>query len=258
MAGTQWDAELYDAKHAFVWEKARGLLAWLEPRNGERILDLGCGTGQLSAEIAASGAQVTGLDRSPEMVAEARKKFPALLFAVGDARALPFTEAFDAVFSNAMLHWIPEAQPVVEGISRALKPGGRFVAEFGGKGNVEKVVAALDQGLKALNLPGQGAHPWYYPGIAEYSALLERHGLEVRQASLFSRPTKLEDGKDGLANWIRMFCDSFLERVPQARRPDYLRAVEAAAEPTLWKSGHWELDYRRLRLAAAKALSPGP
>src|SRR5262249_38667571 len=161
MASAQWDAELYDAKHAFVWEKARGLLDWLAPQSGEQILDLGCGTGQLSAEIAASGAQVTGVDRSPEMVAEARKKFPALRFAVSDARALPFTEAFDAVFSNAALHWIPEARPVVEGISRTLKPGGRFVAEFGGKGNVERVVAAMEHGLEALNLPREGANPWY-------------------------------------------------------------------------------------------------
>jgi len=252
MASAQWDAELYDAKHAFVWEKARSLLAWLEPRSGEQILDLGCGTGQLSSEIAASGARVTGVDRSPEMVAEARKKFPALLFAVGDARALPFTEAFDAIFSNAMLHWIPEAEPVVQGISRALKPGGRFVAEFGGKRNVERVVVALEKGLEALNLPGEGANPWYYPSVAEYSALLEQHGLEVRQASLFSRPTKLEDGKDGLSAWIKMFCDSYLERVPRVRREDYLRAVEEAAEPSLWKSDHWELDYRRLRLSAAK------
>ena len=199
MARAQWDAELYDAKHAFVWEKARGLLDWLAPGNGERILDLGCGTGQLAAEIAARGAHVTGVDRSPEMVAEARKKFPALRFVVGDARALPFGEAFDAVFSNAALHWIPEALPVVQGISRALKPGGRFVAEFGGKGNVESVVAAMEYGLEALDLPRHGANPWYNPSIAEYSALLEKHGLEVRQASLFHRPTRLEDGKNGLA-----------------------------------------------------------
>jgi len=254
MAPAQWDAELYEAKHAFVWEKARDLLDWLAPVNGERILDLGCGTGQLSAEIAASGAQVTGVDRSPEMVAEARKKFPALRFAVSDARALPFIGAFDAVFSNAVLHWIPEALPVVQGISRALKSGGRFVAEFGGKGNVESVVAAMEYGLEVLNLPRLGANPWYYPSLAEYSALLEKHGLEVRQASLFRRPTRLEDGNNGLATWVRMFGDPFLKRVPQDRRHDYLRAVEAAAKPTLWKSDAWELDYRRLRLAAWKVV----
>jgi trans-aconitate methyltransferase len=253
MASAKWDAELYDAKHAFVWEKARGLLEWLVPRDGERILDLGCGTGQLSAEIAARGASVVGIDRSPEMVAEARKKFPALRFEVCDARALPFTQEFDVVFSNAALHWIRQAEEVVAGISRALKPGGRFVAEFGGKGNVENVVAALEQGLATLNISPEGANPWYYPSIAEYSFLLEQHGLEVRQATLFDRPTKLEDGEVGFATWVTMFGESFLKRVPEARRNDYLRAAEAAARPDLWKSDHWELDYRRLRLAAWKA-----
>ena len=255
MASAKWDAGLYDAKHAFVWEKARGLLEWLAPREGERILDVGCGTGQLSAEIAASGARVVGVDRSPDMVTEARKKFPALHFEVCDARALPFQEEFDAVFSNAALHWIPQAEQVVAGISRSLKFGGRFIAEFGGQGNVQNVVAALEQGLADLNISVDGANPWYYPSIAEYSALLEQHGLEVRQAILFDRPTQLDDGELGLVNWIAMFCESFVSRVPQERRADYLHAVEAAARQTLWKSDRWELDYRRLRLQAAKSAS---
>lgn len=253
MAHAKWDASLYDAKHAFVWQKARGLLEWLTPRDGERILDLGCGTGQLSAEIASSGASVVGLDRSPDMVAEARKKFPALRFEVCDARSLPFHEEFDAVFSNAALHWIPQAEQVIDGVSRALKPGGRFIAEFGGKRNVQNVIAALERGLNELNVPSDGSNPWYYPSVAEYASLLEKHGLEVRQAILFDRPTKLEDGALGLANWIEMFCESFIRRVPEAMRDSYLRAVEAAARPALWKNDHWELDYRRLRLAAWKA-----
>jgi trans-aconitate 2-methyltransferase len=258
MGRAKWNAELYDAKHAFVWEKARGLLEWLAPRTAERILDVGCGTGQLSAEIAASGAYVVAVDRSPEMVAEARRKFPQLHFKVCDARALPFAQEFDAVFSNAALHWIPQAELVVDGISQALKPGGRFVAEFGGKGNVQNVVAALQQGLIALHIPPEEANPWYNPSVAEYSSLLEQHGLEVRQAILFDRPTKLEDGKDGLVNWVTMFCESFFARIPESRRHDYLRAVEAAARPNLWKSDHWELDYRRLRFAAWKVKTQGP
>jgi trans-aconitate methyltransferase len=253
MASAKWDARLYDAKHAFVWEKARGLLEWLAPHAGERIVDLGCGTGQLSAEIAVSGAQVVGVDRSPEMISEARKKFPELHFEVCDARALPFAQEFDAAFSNAALHWIREAEEVVAAISHALKPGGRLVAEFGGKGNVRQVVAALERGLTALNISPEGANPWYNPSIAEYSSLLGKFGLDVRQAILFDRPTALEDGEGGLATWITMFGESFLKRVPEAQRNDYFRAVEAAARPALWKSDHWELDYRRLRLAAWKA-----
>jgi trans-aconitate methyltransferase len=249
----KWNATLYDAKHAFVWEKARGLLEWLASQKGERILDLGCGTGQLSAEIAATGAEVVGVDRSAEMIAEARGKFPSLCFEVCDARALPFANEFDAVFSNAALHWIPQAEQVVAGIARALKPGGRFVAEFGGIGNVRHVVAALERALAELGVSPEGANPWYYPSIAEYSNLLERCDLEVRQALLFDRPTQLEDGERGLEIWINMFGEPFLRRVPEAQRAHFLRAVEQVARPALWKSEHWELDYRRLRLAAWKS-----
>jgi trans-aconitate 2-methyltransferase len=249
----KWDPTLYDAKHAFVWEKARALVEWLAPEKGERILDLGCGTGQLSAEIAACGCEVVGVDRSREMIAEARNKFPVLRFEVCDARFMPFENEFDAVFSNAALHWIPQAEQVVAGVARALRPAGRFVAEFGGQGNVHHLVQALEKGLAEIGASPEAANPWYYPSIAEYSALLEKHGLEVRQAILFDRPTKLEDGERGLATWINMFGQSFLERVSGAQRNGYLSAVENAARPRLWKSGHWELDYRRLRLAAWKS-----
>jgi len=133
-----------------------------------------------------------------------------------------------------------------------LRPGGRFVAEFGGKGNVHNVMRALDAALAQLGISPDGANPWYYPSIAEYSALLEQHGLEVREAALFDRPTKLEDGQRGFANWITMFCGSFLDRVPEAKRTDFLHAAEQAARAALWKTDHWELDYRRLRIAAWK------
>jgi ubiquinone/menaquinone biosynthesis C-methylase UbiE len=252
MADTNWDAALYETRHAFVWEKARSLAKLLDPQPGERILDLGCGTGQLTSEIAAHGTVVVGVDRSSQMIEEARKNFPSLEFVVGDARALPFSEEFDAVFSNAVLHWIPEAEQAVAGIARALKPGGRFVAEFGGQGNIAHLEAALENALAQMGAPASGVSPWYYPSIAEYSGLLEKHALEVRQAILFERPTKLEDGERGLANWIAMFGESFCQRVPE-RRADYLRAVEDLARPALWKSDHWEVDYRRLRLVAQKS-----
>lgn len=252
-----WSADLYDAKHSFVWEKGRDLLQWLVPERGERILDLGCGTGQLTSEIALSGAEVLGIDRSPDMIAEARRKFPTLRFEVADARHLSFTNEFDAVFSNAALHWIPEAASVAARIARSLKPGGRFVAEFGGSGNVRRVVAALEKSLLSFGVPAEGVNPWYYPSIAEYSALLEKHGIEVCRALLFDRPTKLEDGERGLAIWVQMFCGSYLQRVPETKREDYLLTVEEAARPNLWKSDHWELDYRRLRVAAWKSADPG-
>jgi trans-aconitate methyltransferase len=253
MAAGKWNAGLYDAKHAFVWEKAKGAVELLAAKSGERILDLGCGTGMLTAEIAACGAHVVGVDRSAEMIDEARKKFPAIQFEVCDARALPFSDEFDAVFSNAALHWIPEAELVIQGVACALKPGGRFVAEFGGKGNVQHVVISIETALAEFGISTDGANPWYYPSVAEYASLLEKHSLEVREAALFERPTKLEDGERGLELWITMFGETFLQRVPPNQRNNFLRAVERAARSTLWKGDHWELDYRRLRIAAWKA-----
>ncbi|HEY6130230.1 MAG TPA: methyltransferase domain-containing protein [Candidatus Acidoferrum sp.] len=252
MPAKNWDPSLYDAKHSFVSAKAKGLVQVLAARPGEQVLDLGCGTGTLTAEIASSGAEVLGVDRSAEMIAEARKKFPDLRFEVCDARSLPFAARFDAVFSNAALHWIPEAEPVVQGIARALRSGGRFVAEFGGKGNIQNLVMALESALSELQISAQGANPWFYPSIATYAAILEKHGLEVCEAVLFERPTELEDGDRGLATWITMFAASFLERVPKPRRLEFIQTTERLARATLWKTDHWELDYRRLRIFARK------
>jgi SAM-dependent methyltransferase len=143
----KWDASLYEAKHSFVWERGADLLELLAAQPGERILDLGCGTGHLTARIAEAGADVVGLDSSPEMIAEAKRNFPALEFIVGDAREFRFEKPFDAVFSNAMLHWVLEPESVVQSIGEALKTGGRFVAELGGQGNVERVVFPDDRGI---------------------------------------------------------------------------------------------------------------
>jgi ubiquinone/menaquinone biosynthesis C-methylase UbiE len=142
---TKWDAGLYDEKHSFVWKMADGLLELLEARRDEHILDIGCGTGHLTAKIAATGAKVTGIDRSPEMIRQAREGHPAIRFEVADATNVPFQGSFDAVFSNATLHWIKEPETVVREISRLLRPGGRFVAEFGGHGNIAVLVAAAER-----------------------------------------------------------------------------------------------------------------
>jgi trans-aconitate methyltransferase len=250
--GSQWNAELYDDKHSFVWKMAAGLLELLEAKPGERILDLGCGTGHLSGQIAATGAKVVGVDRSPDMIGEAREKYPALQFEVMDAREIAFAEPFDAVFSNATLHWIKEPEKVIVGIAKALRPGGRFVAEFGGKGNVGELVGAIGRAWRRLGLPGPAPDPWYYPSIGEYSGLLEKHGLEVTYATLFERPTALEDGERGLRNWMEMFGGSFLEKLSGDQRERALAAVEQEARPALLREGRWVLDYRRLRVVARK------
>ncbi len=160
----KWDAGLYNDKHSFVWKMASGVLELLEPKVNEHILDVGCGTGHLTAKIAASGAQVTGIDRSPEMIREARKAYPAIRFEVLDAREIDLPEKFDAVFSNATLHWISEPERAIAGISAVLRQGGRFVTEFGGKGNNAGLVAAAEIAWAKLQPGIPLPNPWYYPG----------------------------------------------------------------------------------------------
>jgi SAM-dependent methyltransferase len=247
-APARWDAARYQDKHSFVWRYGASLLELLAPQAGERILDVGCGTGQLTAEIAQSGAQVTGLDNSAGMLAEARKNFPGLAFVLGDAAAFDFPESFDAVFSNAALHWVKNANGAAASIARALRPGGRFVAEFGGRGNIASVLAAL----RILLGPGADEQsPWYYPGIAEYSAVLERHGLEVRNASLFDRPTPLE-GENGLDHWLRMFGQTYLGKLSPQQGDGMVRRLEELLRPALYSDGIWTVDYRRLRVVAIR------
>ncbi len=243
-----WDAARYQDKHSFVWRFGANLLELLDPRRGERILDVGCGTGQLTAEIARYGAQVVGLDNSAEMLADARKNFPELSFVLSDASQFDFPESFDAVFSNAALHWAKNAEGAAASIARALRPGGRFVAEFGGKGNIATVQAAL---RAVLGSSADEQSPWYYPSIGDYSAILERHGLEVRNASLFDRPTPL-DGEDGMDHWLRMFGQTYLRQFPPDRASDIVHRLVHELRTALYRDRVWTVDYRRLRLVAIR------
>jgi trans-aconitate methyltransferase len=246
----RWDAGLYDGRHGFVWRHGESLVELLTPRPGERVLDLGCGTGHLTARLAEAGAVVVGLDRSAEMLHQARAAYPHLAFVEGDARTFSFAEPFDAVFSNAALHWVRPPEAVAERVAAALKPDGRFVAELGGRGNVRTIAQALRAAAERLGLPVV-APDWYFPGVAEYATLLEAVGLEVRFAVLFDRPTPLE-GDAGLRRWVEMFAGAALGAVPAERRDDFFRAVEDAARPTLCRDGAWSADYRRLRVVAAR------
>ena len=194
-----------------------------------------------------------GVDQSEEMIAQARKKYPELRFEIADARALEFEGEFDAVFSNAVLHWIPEADQVIAGVARALKRGGRFVAEFGGKGNIRRLVKGFHRAFAALGMrEPKGVAPWFYPSVTEYAVLLEKRGLELREASLYERPTVLEDGERGLENWIRVFRRGSLEKMGDENSAKWMREVERQCRAELFKNESWELDYRRLRIAAVR------
>jgi trans-aconitate 2-methyltransferase len=187
------------------------------------------------------------------MVAAAQAAYPKLKFDVVDARTLNFYETFDAVFSNATLHWIHEPELVLRGIFKALRPGGRFVAELGGKNNIRAMQEAFDDALVELGAarPGE-VQPWYYPSVSEYAQLAEKHGFEVRMIRLFDRPTPLADGEAGLRNWIVMFGGDYLAKAGVTKREEFLRSVEDKLRPQLFRDGQWCADYRRLRLAAFK------
>jgi trans-aconitate methyltransferase len=250
-----WNPDLYQSSHSFVWEYGRELLGLLAPQPGEQILDVGCGTGQLTAEIARAGADVAGIDQSAAMVTQARNNFPDLRFDVQDVCSLPYREEFDAVFSNAVLHWVERADDAADAMALALKPGGRLVVEFGGRGNTRALLGALRMALKSRHGAGsEFVNPWYYPSIGEYAALLERHGLEATFATLFDRPTALEGGSQGLANWFAMFGARLTDELQQ---PEFVRLVEQFAAPALLRDGAWSADYRRLRVVARKLPATG-
>jgi trans-aconitate methyltransferase len=248
-----WDTDLYQGSHSFVWQLGQGLVDLLDPQPGESILDLGCGSGQLTQAIADRSATVIGMDSDAAMVEQAQRNFPTLTFQVTDARSFTLPQPVDAVFSNAVLHWIPaQDQPTVaRQIWTALKPGGRFVAEFGGAGNMGQVLTALAAARTALGYGLASAEPWYFPTIGTYAQVLEAQGFELRFASLRDRPTPL-DGEAGLANWLRMFAGRYLAGLSPEQWQAVVDQVTTTLRPRLYRQGQWWADYRRLCVMALK------
>jgi SAM-dependent methyltransferase len=245
-----WDPERYQREAGFVAELGRPLLELLAARPGERILDLGCGDGRLTLAAGENGARMSGVDLSPDLAAAARAR--GLDVQVADAIALPYPDAsFDAVLSNAALHWMRQPEPVLEEVARVLKPGGRFVGELGGAGNVATIVGAITNALAQRRVEVTRAYPWYFPTQAQYQAQLEGAGFAVAALERFARPTELPADISG---WLATFAESFLAEVPQAERAQLVADIRAALEPTLCRSdGRWVADYVRLRFSAHKA-----
>lgn len=242
----QWNATLYEQRHSFVWKYGEDLIALLDPHSGDRILDVGCGTGQLTARLAETGAEVTGLDSAAPMIDQARAACPGLCFLHADIAAFTTAEPFDGIFSNAALHWVRPPAQAAQAMFQALKPGGRLVAELGGAGNIASLLQAANEILGQSGEPAD--HPWYFPSIGEYSQLLEAAGFEVLYALLFDRVTPLEGGDAGLANWLGVFAPQW--------RASILNQLKDKLRPQLYdpQSDQWRMDYRRLRIAARRPL----
>lgn len=249
----KWNAELYDQKHAFVYQYGESLLELLDAKPGEHILDLGCGTGHLTQRIQSLGAIVTGIDSSAEMIQQAQENFPELKFTVANAANFYFEEPFDAIFSNAVLHWIKDQDSLIKTVYDNLKPGGRFVAEMGGRGNVGKMIAATQQVLLKHGYVDQAAIVmWYFPGLGEYTKRLEDQGFRITFAAHYDRQTPLQDGDKGIAKWIAMFGNEYMKGVPEGEKPKILEEITDLLEPQYNEDGQWYADYKRLRFIAIK------
>src|SRR5699024_6380571 len=251
-----WDANLYDRKMSYVADYGKDIVDVLKRQAGEKIVDLGCGTGDLTNSISKSGADTLGIDAALWMLQAAAEKYPHLSFQHADARHFKVETYEDAVFSNAALHWIKFPQPVISSVYQSLKTGGRFVAEMGGKGNVQILI----QGMSEVLQKDYGLHeteirkriPWYFPSIAEYTALLEEVGFRVTFAQHFDRPTVLPDGEDGLNHWLASFSGDFFPEFSSEEKEDIYEKVKEQVRHALFKENKWEADYKRLRIVAFK------
>ena len=245
-----WAAATYDESAGYVSRFGEDVVELLDPRPGEKVLDLGCGTGDLTRGISSRGARVTGVDASPRMISRAAEKYPDLRFEVCDARRLNGFSGFDAVFSNAVLHWVREARQVISAVYSSLNPGGRFVAELGGRGNVRSIERELEEALAERRISTSGRNPWYFPSLSEYAGLLEEGGFEVNYATLFDRPTPI--GDEGIERWLEVFAGSFLDGLPGDTRREVVESVAAKVRPELLTAEGWVADYRRLRVRAVR------
>jgi trans-aconitate methyltransferase len=250
MTTQHWDPDTYARNARFVSDLGAGVFALLAPQPGERVLDLGCGDGALTEKLVTSGCRVIAIDSSARQVGAARAR--GLDARRGHAETLPFAQEFDAVFSNAVLHWIPDAGAVIASVHRALKPGGRFVAELGGAGCVRTVRLALVDAANRRGLDGDALDPWFFPTVDAYRALLEGQGFVVRAIELFARPTPLPGD---ITDWLETFAQPFLGAVAPADRAAFIQEVRAAVAPALFDPiTGWTADYIRLRFHAQKAL----
>jgi len=250
---TKWNPELYNEKHAFVYNYGENLIKLLQAKKKERILDLGCGSGQLTYKISQLAREVVGIDSSVVMIADAKSKFNKIDFQVADAASFSFEEKFDAIFSNATLHWVTKHKEAIKCMFDNLKSGGRIVLEFGGKGNVQTIVKQLRKSLVERNyIENSKIRLWYFPSIGEYTTDLEYQGFRVTMAQHFDRPTELVDESYGIKDWIAMFGKAFFNNVSIEHIEEIKQEVEEKIKSKCFKNGKWYADYKRIRIIAVK------
>lgn len=243
---SEWNAELYDNKHNFVAEYGKGLLEFV-PKN-KTVLDLGCGTGVLTAQLADFSKSVVGVDSSENMIKKAENQYRNINFFVCNALDLPFEKQFDVVFSNAVFHWINDHNRLLQNIKKVLKPGGMLICEFGAKGNIQIIENAFFTACKDLGY--EFSPKFNFPTSEHFADLLKNNGFVTDKIYDYDRPTLLKDNENGLTNWIRQFFASELEIMPIEKQNEIIKNTENLTRKKLWNKTEWVADYRRIRAIA--------
>lgn len=249
----EWDAQLYNKSFGFIAQYGSELIELLNPRAGERIVDLGCGVGQLTAELKALSCNVVGIDADSDMILLAQKKYPNIEFICSRAEEFSLSEPADACLSNAFLHWSLDPEQVICNVAKNLKSGGRFIGEMGGHRNVITITEALYKALEEQSVARDSVNfPWYFPEKDCYTSLLQNGGFRVIEAHYFVRPTPLGPSPNGLKDWIQMFATNFLQVVQKNRVSEFLCRTEELCRDKLYIDGRWVADYTRLRFLAER------
>lgn len=244
----EWNSTLYDKKHDFVAEYGKGLLEFVPKNDGQTILDLGCGTGMLTVQLAGLCNKIVGVDSSQSMIEKAKEQFSNIEFMVCDALTLPFENEFDVVFSNAVFHWISDHDTLLKNIYKVLKPKGLLVCEFGASGNIAAIEDAFTKACNDLGYEYESK--FNFPTAEDFGKLLGSNDLVIDRIYDYDRPTVLKDGEQGLVNWMKQFYVSELAVMPDNVQATVCKKVEELTRGTLWNGEEWVADYRRLRVVA--------
>lgn len=245
----EWNAENYTDNFQFVHRYGEDVLTLLSVPENSLVVDLGCGNGALTQKLAEKGYDVIGIDSSKEMLEKAKLLHPDLSFRYDDAVNFKLKNKADAIFSNAVFHWISDHNALVKNLAANMKTGGELVFEFGGRGCAKTVHHALQRAFE--NNGKKYIMNCHFRSIGEFAPLLEKYGFQVEYATLYDRPTE-QIGDNGLENWITMFITSAFDGIDFSLKRRIIEDAVEICKPDLFVNGKWIIDYVRICMKAKK------